>query len=546
MNSPRLRPDCRVRAPRLLAVAILLVALAAVAEAGWLRPVVGEGNFRFVCDVVTLPAGAGGHDVVAMVAIEHRELTFEDEAGRQRARVRATLTITAPDGRTAELETTVRLVARDREDALSGTLRQEFPLVLHGVPFPSGQLSLLLEDLNRRRPGFVHLGTGHRAQALASADWYAPPARAAQGLSVGDAVYLAHAPIRTWETDGRLVSPGSGGGPWGYINPLRRYGLEAEALQIYFTLEPPVLIEDRARAASRPIRLEVTSDHLDFALVDTMALTDPARRALQAGQPVAVYWEMDAGGLPPGSFRLGIAPLDTVGRGLLGGFDVVWSLQQVARPVDRLLGEGRTVFAGDRLDEFEAAPRVEQELMLDEFWAELDPTPEDPYNEVHAEFLRRMAHVETYFGGIGERGPVDPRGHVYLLLGPPDAIREEVMPVNENALEDARVQVYERYAPVREGEFMRGGVQGNPGDQTGIFSGPMPMPYSYMGEKDIRANKTGADSGRFQLWSYDDRGDQLFLNPYSGAGGGLRFLFVDKRGLGRYVLDSDNVRLEGD
>ncbi len=523
--------------------AVLL--LAGPAAAGWLRPVTGEGNFRFVCDAVTLPGGAGGQDVVVMVAVEHREITFEDDAGRPRARVRVQARLVAPDGREAALETTVRLDAADAGDASSPTLRQEFPVVLRGVPFDSGTLTVTLDDLNRRRPGFANLGSDRKARSTARAEWYAPPARAPRGLSVGDAVFLAHAPIRTWERTGRPVAPGAGIGPWDHVHPVRRYGLEVPALQLYFMVEPPVLVEDRARAAARPLRLEIASDHLDFALLDTFSLAPGEQRALTAGHPVAVYWEMDAGGLPPGAFRLGIAPLDSVGRGLLTGFDMVWSLQQLARPLDRLLGEGRTVLLGEQLDRFEAAPRVEKELILEEFWAAQDPTPEDPYNEVEAEFQRRMSYVETYLGGLTAEGPADPRGKIYLLLGEPDGIREEPVPLNRNALEDARIMVYQRYAPERVGEMVRGGALDSPQDLTGEFSGAIPMPYSYLADKDIRANKTAAGTRTFQLWRYDDAGDQLFLNSYSGQGGGLRFLFVDKTGDGRYVLDSDNTRLEG-
>ena len=535
------RPHVRVLPAMLFAVLLLAVP----ALAGWLRPVAGEGNFRFVCDAVTLPGGVGGHDVVVMISVEHREITFADDAGRPRARLRVQARLAAPDGREAAMETTVRLDAAHREDAAAPALRREFPVVLRGVPFDSGRLSVVVDDLNRRRPGFANLGSDRRAQATARADWYAPPARAPRGLSVGDAVFLAHAPIRTWERDGRPVAPGAGAGPWDHVHPLRRYGLEVPALQLYFMVEPPVLVEDRRRAATRPLRLEIASDHLDFALVDTFSLAPPEQRALAAGHPVAVYWEMDAGGLPPGAFRLGIAPVDTTGRGMLTGFDMVWSLQQLVRPLDRLLGEGRIVLLGEQLERFEEAPRVEKELILEEFWADLDPTPEDPYNEVEAEFQRRLAYVETYLGGLTEDGPADPRGKIYLLLGEPDGIREEAVPLNRGALEDARIMVYQRYAPERVGEMVRGGVMDSPQDLTGEFGGAIPMPYSYLADKDIRANKTAADTRTFQLWRYDDGGDQLFLNSYSGQGGGLRFLFVDKTGDGRYVLDSDNTRLEG-
>ena len=519
------------------------------AEAAWLRPAVGTGNFSFACDLVTLIDDAGQRDVVVTVAVPHSELTFRNDAGLMRARVRATVRITAHDGRAADVQKTFRLAARSEAEARTPTLSQVFNVILEDVPFDSGDVEIRIEDLNRSR-GPAILGSKKKAMAKAVADWYAPPSRSGTGLSVGEAVFMEHAPIRTWAQDGRRLSAG-GGGPWGYVNPARRYGLECEALQLYFTLEPPALVEDRRRAASRDLRVEISSEHLDFALRDTIRLTAAARRALVAGRPAAVYWEMDAGGLPPGAFRLGIAPLDTTGRGLLTGFDMVWRLDHLARPMDDILGEGRTVFQGDELRHFEASARVEQQIMLEAFWDALDPSPEDPYNEARAEFARRVSYVRTFLGGFDENGAGDPRGRLYIILGEPDSIREEALPMNDQDLNDARIMVYDRYAPERLGSSVRGKnihsseeVMTSRGRYAGV--GAIPMPYSYLADKDIKANLTASGTRAFQLWRYDDGGDGLFLNSYTGMGGGLRFLFVDKTGKGDYVLDSDNSRFRGD
>jgi GWxTD domain-containing protein len=526
---------------------LFAVLLAAPSAATWLRPVQGEGNFNFTCDLVTLSRDDGLVDAVVVVGLRHREVTFVVDAGMHRARVRATAVLRGPDGQEVTAETTARLTARNQSEAGSPTLYQIFTLALREIPFRHGELTLTVEDLNRRRPGLAYVATSELAMAQTLADWYAPPHRERQGLSVGNAIYLAHAPIRIWEQSGRGQFGGADG-PWDYVNPLRRYGLEAEALQLYFTLEPPTLLADRQRAALRDLRLEITSEHLDLVLVDTLRLSPPIRQTLQAGRPAAVYWEMDVGGLPPGSYRLGIAPLDTTGRGLLTGFDVVWRLAQLARNPQELLGEGRTVLYGEQLRDFEAATQAERELMLERFWKERDPTPGEPYNESYAEFRRRIAYVNVYLGGFDERGARDPRGRVYLLLGEPDNFREEPVPMNHHDLEDARVLVYERYAPERVGSTTRAvdpGL-GSPHSPNTTTLGAIPMPYSYMADVNIRSRKTAADSRVFQLWSYDLSGKPLFENQYSSQAGGLRFLFVDRNGLGDWVLDSTNAWIMGD
>jgi GWxTD domain-containing protein len=527
-----------------------LVLLAVPAAAGFVRPVVGAGNFYFTCDVVTLARDDGGIDVVAMVAVPHRELTFQNEAGLMRARVRAIAAVVDAEGVRHETEVTKRLSARSEEEAGSPTLDQVFTVILNDVPVLFGTFELRLEDLNRRRPGFVHLGSDRKAFAMAVADWYAPPAREAYGLAVSSPIFLAQASIREWAASGRMASV-DGDGPWDYLNPRRRYGLEAEALQFYITVEPPVLAEDRRRASSRDLRLEIASEHLDFALRDTIVLSRPVREALAAGRPAAIYWEMDASGLPPGSFRMGIAPLDTAGRGVLSGFDMVWQLTRIARHTDDLLGEGRTVLLGDQLAAFDAAPRVEQEEMLAAFWHDLDPTPEDPYNEAYAEFRRRAAVVTNFYGGFSEMGPVDPRGRIFMLLGEPSSIRRESLPMNEDDLNDARILVFERYAAERLGSTAKAG-SAVPVGQTGIYrrsyhgDGVIPLPYSYLADQNIKRKVNSPDSRVFELWRYEDGGDQIFPNSYTGQGQGLRFLFLDKTGAGDFVLDSDNTRFIGD
>ncbi len=530
-----------------IATLLIVAAAAATSEAAWLRPVVGQGHFQFTCDLVTLPQEGGQIDAVVLIAIRHREITFTSEAGSHRARVRVHAVLQGPDGLEVTAETTARLSARNASEAGSPTLQQIVSLPVRNIPFAHGAMTITVEDLNRRRPGLAYLATDRKAFATAVADWYAPPAREPEGLAVGGVVYLAHAPIRTWERDGRGVV-GAGDGPWDWANPLRRYGLEAEALQIYVTIEPPLRRTDQQRAAARDLRLEIISDHLDLALVDTLRLWPQAREALAMGRSTAIYWEMDAGGLPPGSYRLGIAPLDTAGRGLLTGFDVVWGLDQLARDPLELLGEGRTVFYGDDLSRFEEASPAERMAMLERFWRDQDPSPEDPYNEAYAEFRRRIAHVNVFLGGFDENGALDPRGRVYILLGEPDGFREEPVPLNHQDLEDARVLVNQRYAPERQGFTTR---VYNPSTGSGArvnftTEGAIPMPYSYTADVNIRSKKTAVDTRVFQLWRYDQGGRPLFTNQYSSLSGGLRFLFVDKYGHGDFVLDATNATQLGD
>ena len=58
---------------------------------------------------------------------------------------------------------------------------------------------------------------------------------------------------------------------------------------------------------------------------------------------------------------------------------------------------------------------------MDEFWANLDPTPYTPENEIQAEFEKRLAYIRKHYTDRRGWGKSD-RARVYLLYGPPASI----------------------------------------------------------------------------------------------------------------------------
>jgi GWxTD domain-containing protein len=544
----------RVNSWRIAAVAsaCLVGALAtAPAAAAWLRPLESGGNFAATVDLANFYGPDGRLDVVVMVAVENRELSLELQGGRYRDELEARASLVSATGEKVEAQHTFKLLAQTEADAQSPVLNQIFTLVLPQVGFTAGTFTLELRDQNRRRPVLFGLFNKEKARSELVADWAAPDAAAdAHGLTVGDVVYLAQAPVKDWISRGGRPGAVGAGGPWDYLHPLRRYGLEQTRVQVYFNVLPPTDPAARRDAANGDLLVEVLSKDLDFALRDTLALTGDVREALAAGRPAAVYYELDGSLLPPGSFRLGIVPLSGAGRGVLGEFDVSWRLDQLAHGREMLAGEGRIVFSGEQLEKYLAASRVEQEVMLEEFWRALDPDPLDAYNEVYAEFRRRVAYATANLGGFTASGPVDDRGLIYVLLGPPDRVSREAMPLNENDLEDARIKVYKPEAPDRDGTWAKGGDPSGTQSQSPYFNrGGITMPYSSSADMEIRESRTSAlrDHG-FELWSYTRGGAPLFPNQYTAAVplNGLQLLFIDVDGTGRHRLESTNVTRSAD
>ena len=70
--------------------------------------------------------------------------------------------------------------------------------------------------------------------------------------------------------------------------------------------------------------------------------------------------------------------------------------------------------------------------------------------------------------------------------------------------------------------------------------------------KEVTSNVTrpyrggGMDTGGYELWMYLMRGDPLFYEDRIMMGeAGMRFLFVDKDGIGNYVLVGTSEEIEG-
>jgi GWxTD domain-containing protein len=64
----------------------------------------------------------------------------------------------------------------------------------------------------------------------------------------------------------------------------------------------------------------------------------------------------------------------------------------------------------------------ERDRFIEEFWLRRDPTPGTLENEAKAEHYRRIAYANENFGAALPGWRTD-RGHVYIILGPPDEIQ---------------------------------------------------------------------------------------------------------------------------
>jgi GWxTD domain-containing protein len=529
---------------RILLLSFLLLLLGAVpATAGLVRTLQGGGDFHSYVDLVNRWQDDSRLDVLVMIEVTNADLAYDKEERGFVGRLLVEVELVAPDGQTRTEKRSFHTPPLTRAEAASATLFQNFGLIIDEVPFRSGRFNCRIYDVNRRKEGILNQMRKVSVSSNCSSGWYAPDSpQPAAGVAVGDPLFLFQAPLEQWKPSNALDPENPGGWLHDYMHPSRRYGIEQDQLQVYLPIWPPVA-GVRTEAAVKGLLVQVLSLDSAYSISDTLDFDKVGLRTLEAGQPAGLFYSLDVNLLPEGSYQLSMAPLGGQGRPLVSGFDVIWRLDTLARHRDMVLAEGHIVFEGRQLRDFLAASPAEQEKLLDDFWAELNPDPESPVNEVYLEFQYRMGYVQQFLGGFNSMGPVDDRGLVFILVGPADEVQGEKLPMNFRDQDDARIKVYQRFAPDREGVAAKGSSAGGTQSIDPYDSeGGIPMPYSRRAQAQREAAVGSPSHGfGFELWKYDNLGKALFDNRFSRSSMGTRFLFVDRTGAGHYFLESSNV-----
>jgi len=507
------------------------------------KTIEGKGNFPSYFEVLNRWQEDGTLDVLILIEVPNANLTYKEEERGLVGRLRVEVELTPLQGDPIFVKRPFRTASLVEAEAYSRTLNQVFGLILHDVPVREGRLNIHVLDVNKFRSGIWNQYKRRLRRSEAGTDWYAEKSpRAARGIALGDPLYLFLAPLNQWDPSLQSHNQTKGGMLHDYMHPSRRYGIEQDKMQVFIPVWPPEggLL---AQESETGLVVQVTSLDMEFALNDTISFDKLGSLALEAGRPAGLFYELDVNLLPQGAYRLTLAPLSGLGRGVSSGFDVVWRLDSLGRHRQMQMAEGRLVFQNSQLTEFLTSSSVEREVMLDEFWEKLNPDPENPVNEVYLEFQMRMAYVQRFLGGFNELGPVDDRGLVMVLLGAPDEIQHHAMPMNFRDQDDAQIKVFQRHAPDREGTTSKGGSVGSPQSIDPYASvGAIPMPYSEraLGQIQGRANSASHNFG-FELWKYDRNGRSLFENRFSRSSMGARFLFLDRTGSGDFFLESSNT-----
>ncbi|MDZ7693795.1 MAG: GWxTD domain-containing protein [Balneolaceae bacterium] len=110
--------------------------------------------------------------------------------------------------------------------------------------------------------------------------------------------------------------------------------------------------------------------------------------------------------------------------------DMPSSLLNVNVAIDML----RFIVDEQKLREMNSGSNSEKEKKFRAFWEKRDPTPETEYNELMAEYYRRVDYAYEEFSTINVNGYNTDQGSVYIRFGPPQNINRK-FPPGEPALE---------------------------------------------------------------------------------------------------------------
>ncbi|MFH5884300.1 GWxTD domain-containing protein [Halalkalibaculum sp. DA3122] len=106
------------------------------------------------------------------------------------------------------------------------------------------------------------------------------------------------------------------------------------------------------------------------------------------------------------------------------------SLLNVDVAIDML----RFIVDDQTIREMKSGSNAEKEKKFRAFWEKRDPTPNTEYNELMAEYYRRIDHAYEQFSTINVNGYNTDQGNIYIKFGPPENVNRK-FPPGEPAVE---------------------------------------------------------------------------------------------------------------
>jgi len=215
-------------------------------------------------------------------------------------------------------------------------------------------------------------------------------------------------------------------------------------------------------------------------------------------------------------------------------FSVAWELVNWQKPIRDIMFEARILLADSEFDDFARMSLGEQEAFMRSFWKKLDPTPQTAANETFDRFTSRLRYADAHFGSF-ERGALTDRGYTYIRFGPPDEVIHKPVPQGRDDLYEGIDKIIDEYKIIVDGITTTKSVK----DQRPLIISPE--------KQSTTTGSVGNDTGAFEIWDYSINGDPLLPGDRGmTVKQGLRFMFLDKDGIGDYRLVGTSESMWGD
>jgi GWxTD domain-containing protein len=482
---------------------------------------VGRGDFELFLDSAAFRGDDGRSIQEVYVRIRNSGLRFKASDGLEEARIRLSVQIADSSGVVVSESEEIRFQETNPEDAES-PLR--FHTVINRYALEPGAYSLhcVVEDLYSPKVSIVGFMKKQLKAARVEGYPLIVPSFPTDAVSVSNAKFL-------WE-----IASGASQTSF-HPNPPRLYGLHQDSLRVYVEAYVPDTL-----AVSNELLFEMEILDHDGTVIKRHSLPLGARKTAGEGKggslvtyPIVI--QEDVNTLKAGNYTLYLnagLPERLMVRMRAGGFNVAWDLRTWEISRRTYLEEARFLLEARDYDKFVELSLGEQEKLLQDVWKKLDPDPLTGVNEAYEKFIARLEYVNANYSDY-QTGLFSDRGLVYLKYGPPDEVEVDVVPMNRESLSDAMQKVEDRFHPIN---YSNTGARlrfARPGEN--IFVDPRHL--GMVGEQ-------GNVGFPYELWSYNSGGDAVLERDRSLEPDlGMRFIFVDTEGYGRYKLETSSTML---
>lgn len=496
----------------LISAALLATPAVSGAEAG-----VGRGDMEFFADAATFLLDGGDLRTELYLRIPNAGLRFKQVDGRLQNKSQLSIKIVDADGKVVVDEGgDIGFDASSEEEATSPLYFQTL-IKKYDLAPGNYEVSVALVDLYSPKLTVVGMVRGQHNTALLGKHPLVVPEFSDDHITISDAMFL-------WDTD-------SDAAVFYHPNPSRLYGLYRDSLSVYLEVYVPSGIDGLDHIGLNSIIVDEQGETVREAEIDFSPESGESVPGSHRTFPVVITEDLNL--FLAGNYTLYVGATRESGEELakvrMGTFDVAWDMRTWEMSRRDFLAEARFLLGDKEFDEFKTKSVGEQEVLLRAMWAEHDPDPETGVNEAYEVFLERLDFVNQRYSDY-QLGIYTDRGLVYMRYGPPDETVVDVMPLNRETTSDALEKLRDRYHAVNFSNT--GGRMGYAQPSRDIVIDPRRM--GTVGEG-------GNTAYPFELWIYNGTGRPVLKRDMSIEQDlGLRFIFVDREGFGRYKLESSS------